>query len=262
MPFILAISFLVLLVLYVLWHVRRVSRQVAMLNMLTNHNVLNEEDVRDIVNEETQIISSKLEKTIKNCETMNMTDHSKEQHSIQQPQARGPPRGPPPRAGSTGPPRPRTQQIPPPQRNPTTRMPSRMPSKNSNAPKPNLVPKPVKVPQKNVPPVRVSGFMATKKRREEETLDLDEDSLPEIPEIDSQPPDDEKVQQNADPSVSHVPPMPEAEITTPEKKEIRKTETSIESKEETKPPPPEIEIESSVAKTKPKRMTTRSSRTA
>ena len=57
--------------------------------------------------------------------------------------------------------------------------------------------------------------------------------------------------------------MPEAEITTPEKKEIRKTETSIESKEETKPPPPEIEIESSsVAKTKPKRMTTRSSRTA
>ena len=44
--------------------------------------------------------------------------------------------------------------------------------------------------------------------------------------------------------------MPEAEITTPEKKEIRKTETLRESKEETKPPPPEIEIESSsVAKT-------------
>ena len=83
-------------------------------------------------------------------------------------------------------------------------------------------------------------------------LDLDEDSLPEIPEIDSQPPDDENVQQNAE-----VPPMPEAEITTPEKKEIRKTETLRESKE-TKTPTPEIEIESSVAKTKPKRMTTRS----
>jgi len=100
MPLVLAIIFVFMVSLYVLWHVRRLSRQVEVLNVLSTHGVIGEDDVRSIVGEEQTKLDARFERL------SHAVSHQLQQQAAARPVQ---PRG----VGGVLPPRP-TKGVPPP----------------------------------------------------------------------------------------------------------------------------------------------------